>query len=175
MTGIIIGLLLFATALFAEADDQLWRASVVVASAAGVAALALYAVLQAVDGVTLKHAVDSWAAAPETERSSRFTAAETVRWLEWAIRSYHSYALGMTFILFGSLIARSRLVAVPIGYVMALAGIAYLAQGWVVGVSGFSDANTLPNLLAILFVLVWSVWLVIAAWRPGSSVAPHPS
>ena len=53
-----------------------------------VVALALYGVLQAVDGVALKHAVDAWASAPEAEKATRFASAETVRWLEWGMNSY---------------------------------------------------------------------------------------
>jgi hypothetical protein len=48
-----------------------------------VVALALYGVLQAVDGVALKHAVDAWASAPEAQKATRFASAETVKWLEW--------------------------------------------------------------------------------------------
>src|SRR4051812_14561100 len=53
-----------------------------------VVALALYGVLQAVDGVALKHAVDAWANAPEAQKAARFASAETVRWLEWGMNSY---------------------------------------------------------------------------------------
>src|SRR2546423_13819862 len=43
---------------------------------AAVLSLAIYAVLQAVDGVALKHAVDAWAAAPDDEKAARFASAE---------------------------------------------------------------------------------------------------
>jgi hypothetical protein len=46
-------------------------------------ALALYGVLQAVDGVALKQVVDAWVRAPEAEKAARFASAETIRWLEW--------------------------------------------------------------------------------------------
>jgi hypothetical protein len=51
------------------------------------AAMALYGVLQAVDGVGLKQGVDAWASAENGDQAARFAAAETVRWLEWAVRS----------------------------------------------------------------------------------------
>ena len=47
-----------------------------------IAALALYGVLQAVDGVALKEAVDAGVSAPDAEKAARFGNAETVRWLE---------------------------------------------------------------------------------------------
>jgi hypothetical protein len=56
-------------------------------------ALGLYGVLQAVDGVALKQAVNAWASAPEAEKAARFASAETIRWLEWGTRSYQSFML----------------------------------------------------------------------------------
>jgi uncharacterized membrane protein HdeD (DUF308 family) len=94
------------------------------------AALALYGVLQAVDGVALKQAVDAWASAPEAEKAARFAAAETVRWLEWGSRSYQSFTLGLALLLFAVMIVSTARVPRLIGYLMALTGIAYLVQGW---------------------------------------------
>ena len=48
---------------------------------------------------------------------------------------------------------------------MALSGLCYLAQGWIIGSSGFSSANQIPTLLGIGLILVWTVWLVVAALR----------
>ncbi len=45
--------------------------------------LALYGVLQAVDGIALKQAVDAWVSAPDAEKAARFATAEAIRWLEW--------------------------------------------------------------------------------------------
>lgn len=60
------------------------------------AALALYGVLQAVDGVALERAVDAWASAPEAEKAARFASAEAVRWLEEGTRSYQDIVLGLS-------------------------------------------------------------------------------
>ena len=48
---------------------------------------------------------------------------------------------------------------------MALSGLCYLAQGWIIGSSGFSSANQIPTLGGIGLILVWTVWLLIAALR----------
>lgn len=138
---------------------------------AAVVALALYGVLQAVDGVALKQAVDAWAAASGATKTSNFAAAEVVRWLEWGVRSYQSFMLGLAFVLFGTVIIRTRRVSPPIGFLMALSGVAYLVQGWVIGSSGFSSANRIPTLVGIVLILVWSVWLLVAAFRAESA---HP-
>ena len=133
-------------------------------AAAAVAGLALYAALQAVDGVALKHAVDAWAAAAEPAKAARFATAEGIRWLEWGMRSYQSFVLGAALMLTGAVVVAARRVPRPIGYLMAVSGLAYLAQGWIVGAEGFSTANTIPTLAGIVLILVWSVWLLISAW-----------
>jgi hypothetical protein len=130
-----------------------------------VVALALYAVLQAVDGVALKHAVDAWINAPQAEKAARFASAEVVRWLEWAVRSYQSYVLGLAFLCFGSAIVLTGRVSKVIGSLMGFSGLAYLAQGWVLGSQGFSSANTVPTLLGIAVTLTWSIGLCIVSWR----------
>ena len=125
----------------------------------------MYGVLQAVDGVGLKHAVDAWASAGNADKTVRFDAAETVRWLEWAVRSYHSFVFGLALILFGIVIVLVRTVSRLIGYLMAISGLCYFVQGWIIGTSGFSSANQIPTLLGIVLVLAWTVWLLIAALR----------
>ena len=133
-------------------------------------ALVLYSVLQAVDGVALKQAVDAWVSAPIAEKAARFASAEAIRWLEWGIRSYHSFLFGLSLVLFATVIVWTARVPRPIGYLMGLSGLTYLMQGWILGSEGFSTTNTIPNLLAYLFVFAWSTWLLILAWRMKKSV-----
>lgn len=168
---VIGGLLALFFALNVRAGALAWinRLGAVVAAVA----LGLYGVLQAVDGVALKQAVDAWVRAPAAEQAARFASAEAIRWLEWGVRSYHSFMLGLAFILFAAVIVGTGRTPRATGVLMGLSGIAYLAQGWVIGAEGFSAANTLPTLLGILLVLVWSIWLLISAWRmPAAVEAP---
>ena len=137
-------------------------------------ALALYGVLQAVDGVALKQAVDAWARAPAADKAARFASAEALRWLEWGVRSYHSFVLGLAFLLGATVIVGTARLPRPIGYLMGASGLAYLVQGWVLGEEGFSASNGLPTLLGILLVLVWCVWLLVTAWRMPASVGAAP-
>ena len=51
---------------------------------------------------------------------------------------------GLALILFGAVIAVTGRVSRPIGYLMALSGLCYLAQGWIIGSSGFSSAPRSP-------------------------------
>ena len=138
-------------------------------------ALALYGVLQAVDGVALKQAVDAWVRAPDAEKTARFASAEAIRWLEWAVRSYHSFMLGLTFVLFATVIIWTTRTPRLIGYLMGLTGLAYIVQGFVLGAEGFSANNAMPTLLAYFFWLVWSIWLLMLPGGCKSLVKPLTS
>jgi hypothetical protein len=168
MAVIIAGLLVLFFALNIHHGTAGWAARFAAVSA--VVALALYGVLQAVDGVALKQAVDAWASAPAAEKVARFASAETIRWLEWAVRSYQSFMFGLALVLFAVAIVWTARIPRLIGYLMGLSGLTYLVQGWILGSEGFSATNTIPQLLAYLFVFAWSIWLLILAWRMKESV-----
>src|SRR6266487_1424526 len=168
MVIIIAGLLVLFFALNVHSGTPGWAGRFAAVSA--VVALALYGVLQAVDGVALKQAVDAWGSAPQVEKAARFASAEVIRWLEWGTRSYQSFMFGLALVLFAIMIVWTARVPRPIGYLMRLSGLAYIVQGWVLGAEGFSATNTIPQLLAYLFVFAWSTWLLILAWRMKKSV-----
>jgi hypothetical protein len=88
MAILLAGLLALFFALDVQAGTTRWAGRFGAASAA--ATLALYGVLQAVDGVALKQAVNAWASAPDAEKAARFASAEAIRWLEWGVRSYRT-------------------------------------------------------------------------------------
>jgi hypothetical protein len=166
MAVVIAGLLVLCAALAGRAGRPGWAAwASRLGAAAAVVALALYGVLQAVDGVALKQAVDAWARAPAAEQAARFASAEVVRWLEWGVRSYQSVVFGLALVLVAAAIVGTAGVPRAIGYLMGASGVAYLVQGWVLGAEGFSATNTVPQLLAYALVLAWSIWLLVLAWR----------
>jgi hypothetical protein len=172
MAILLAGLLALFFALDVQAGTARWAGRFGAALAA--ATLALYGVLQAVDGVALKQAVNAWASAPDMEKPARFASAEAIRWLEWGVRSYQDFALGLALILFAAAVARTAWAPRPIAYLMGLSGLAYLVQGWVVGSEGFSQRGTIPILLAFVLNLVWMIWLVLVAWRMEDSESPSP-
>ena len=173
MVIITFGLVALFFALDVRSGVGLWLNRFGLLSAG--TAVALYGVLQAVDGVGLKQAVNAWALADNGDKAVRFAAAETVRWLEWAVRRYQSFVFGLALIFFGAVIAVTGRVSRPIGYLMALSGISYLAQGWIIGSRGFSPANQIPTLLGIGLILAWTVWLLIAALRIKTPALPEPT
>jgi hypothetical protein len=104
---------------------------------------------------------------------ARFAGAETMRWLEWGARSYQSFMFGLTLILLGGAVALTARLPRPLGYLMGLSGLAYIAQGWVLGSEGFSATNTSAILASYVLMLAWIVWLLVVAWRmKESSIAP---
>lgn len=161
---LMAGLLALYRALHIPEGRGAWAARLGAVCAA--TTLGLYGVLQAVDGVALKHAVDAWVSAPEGEAEARFATAEAVRWIEWGARSYQTFTLGLALILLGAAIVVSARLPKALGFLMGLSGLTYLVQGWVLGSSGFSDANTLSILAGYVLILAWLAWLAYLSWRP---------
>jgi hypothetical protein len=144
------------------------------AVATGVA-LALACVLYAVDGVALKQAVDAWASAPAAEQATRLASAEAIRWLEWGTNSYWNFMQGLALVLFAIEIVWTARVPRPIGYLMGLAGLAFIVLGWLVGTRGFTSTGTVPTYAGYGFLFVLTIWLLIVAWRRKESVQAAPA
>jgi hypothetical protein len=168
MSVLITGLLVLGAALGLQGGASALTARLGAVFAA--LALGLYGVLQGVDGVALKQAVDAWATAPEGEKAARFASAETIRWLEWGARSYHSFTFGLAVILLGVAVATSSGLPRALGYLMALSGLAYLVQGWTLGTEGFPESNTVAILVGYVLLLAWTVWFVVVASRFRRSI-----
>src|SRR5215212_9379086 len=100
--------------------------------AAAVTAAASYTVLQAVDGITLKRAVDAWANAPAPEKTAAFAAAEAVRWTEIGMNSLSFFLAGLTLFIFGLAIALGSVYPRWVGLVAAVSGAAFMYDGVVV-------------------------------------------
>jgi len=157
----LAGLLVLCRALRRETPNlSLLAAGAIIASSA------TWAVLQGVDGVTLKQAVDAWAAASGTEEATRFADAETVRWVEWGLQSYFRVLLGVAFLLLGAAAVVSRLLPSWLGVLLVVGGLLSLAVGISVGYagleSGFQDAE---GIALQLVVLVFIVGLLVVGRR----------
>jgi small-conductance mechanosensitive channel len=163
------GLLVLCRALRPEAPSL-----ALLAAGAIVMTSATWAVLQGIDGVTLKQAVDAWAESSGSEQATRFADAETVRWAEWGLQSYFRVVLGLAFLLLGAAAVVSRLVPSWLGVLLAIAGLLSLAIGISVGYagleSGFQDAAALAFQLA---VIVFVVGLLVAGRGARAAGAPR--
>ena len=161
MAILLAGLLALFAAMDAHRGSPSWTGRF--GTAVTAATLALYAALQAVDGVALKQAVDAWSSAPEAEKMARFASAETIRWLEWGMRSYENFAMGLALILCAA--AAMRTLSRPLGGIMMLSGIAYLAQGWIAGSEGFPPAQSTAIIAGWALSLLWMIWLAAISAR----------
>jgi hypothetical protein len=172
MAILLAGLLALFFTLDVQAGTARWAGRF--GAAAAVVALALYGALQAVDGVANKQADAAWVSAPDAEKAARFASAEAIRWLEWGMRSYQDFALGLALLLFAAAVVRTAWAPRPLAYLMGLSGLTYLAQGWVLGSEGFSPTHTVLIVLAWVLSLAWMIWLVVVAWRLRDAAAPSP-
>jgi hypothetical protein len=135
-----------------------------------IASGAAWAALQAVDGVTLKQAVDAWAAATGPDQTTRYADAESVRWIEWGLQGYFRVLLGVAFLLLGTALIVSRLVPGWLGVLLVVGGLLSLAIGFSIGYegleSGFQGAIAIPLQLV---VLVLGVSLLVLGRRARES------
>jgi Domain of unknown function (DUF4386) len=125
---------------------------------ATVATAVIWAVLQALDGVALKQAVDAWVDASGAEEAIRYANAESVRWLEWGFQSYFRVLFGLSLLLFGVAMVAGRLVDRWLGWMAVLAGLLALAFGIDVGYSGLQ--SRFQDAVGIAFQLVVLVFVV---------------
>ncbi len=170
---LLAGLLVLFFALGVSRGAPRWL-GFFAAIAAGVA-IALAAVVFAVDGVANKQAMGAWVSAPAAEQTARFASAQAIRWLEMGAVSYHNFMLGLALVLFAIVIVWTARVPRPIGYLMGVSGLAFIVLGWVTGTTGFTSATFMPTAVGYILLLVSMIWLYIVAWLGKESVQAAPS
>ena len=170
---IVAGLITLCLSLDLRSEFGMWAARL--GAVASAVALALYAVLQAVDGVGNQQVDDAWVGASSAQKGARFASAEAMRWLEWGMRSYHDYALGIALLLVSGavLAARAALLPSALAYLIGLSAVAYLLQGWVVGSEGFSGTHATLIVVAWVLSLAWMIWLAVLTWRSHRAALPR--
>ena len=133
---------------------------------AAVLTAAAFTMLQAVDGVALKWAVDAWAGAPADQQVAAFAAAQAVRWTEYALQSFSNILLGLTLMLYALAIALGASYPRWLGWVAAGSGVAWIVHGVMVPYIGFFDS--IPRLVAIVLTAVWAFIMAVLMWRNSS-------
>jgi hypothetical protein len=128
--------------------------------AIAIIAASTLSILQAVDGIALKRAVDSWVVAPAGEKIAAFRVAEGIRWTEVGTNSIYRILEGTLAIVFGIAITLSRIVGRWIGAIGIFAGALTIAAGIEVAYVGFASYAGLGGLGANLFGYV-SIWILI--------------
>ncbi|MGY1660802.1 DUF4386 family protein [Geodermatophilus sp. SYSU D00705] len=139
-----------------------------------VATAAVWAVLQAVDGITLKQAVDAWVAADDPDRAVRFADAEVVRWTEWGAQSYFRLLLGAALVLSGAAVLATRVLPGWLGWTAVLAGLLSVVVGVDVSYSGLDSGLQRIAVPAFqVLVLVFAVGVVTTAARGRWTATPQ--
>ena len=122
--------------------------------------------LQAVDGVALKWAVDTWARVPADQEAVAFSAAQALRWTEYSLQSYSNILLGLTFILYGLAIALGSVYPRWLGWLAAASGVAWIVHGVMVPYVGLFDS--IARLVAIVLMALWAFIIAVLMWRNSS-------
>jgi hypothetical protein len=135
--------------------------------AAAVVTAASFTVLQAVDGVTLRYAIDAWVSAPPAQKPAAFAAAEVARWTEIGLNSLSYFLAGLTLFLFGLAIALGRIYPRWAGLIAVVSGAALMYDGVVVvAYEGF--VPDIVKLVGLLLLAVWAFVMAALMWRNGS-------
>jgi hypothetical protein len=127
-----------------------------------------FTILQAVDGIALKIATDTWYAIPPSEEEKKAVylgVAEGIRWTEWGLQAYYRMLAGAVSLIFGVAIVKSVVLSKWIGAVGIAAGVVGIAAGVVVAYVGFASARDLVADLSTFTFYPWLVILGIFMWR----------
>jgi hypothetical protein len=130
-----------------------------------------FTILQAVDGIALKIAVDTWYAIPSPsaadsreQKAIAFGVAEGIRWTEIGINSYNRILQGVVALIFGVAIVRSALLSRWIGTVGIIAGAATVIAGVGVAYVGFAPLPIVGD-VSTFISFAWIAILGISLWR----------
>lgn len=134
--------------------------------AAAVTTAASFTVLQAVDGIALKRAVDAWVSAPAAQKPAAFAAAEAVRWIEIGMNVLSYFLAGLTLFLYGLATALGSVYPRWAGLIAAVLGAAFMYNGAVVvAYQGF--VPSIIKLVGLLLLAVWAFIMAALMWRKG--------
>jgi len=157
--------------LFAHSESSIASALAWFGLVVAIITATTYAILQAVDGIALKIAVDTWydipsgAASREEQKTIAFRVAEGIRWTEIGINSYFRMLQGMVEIIFGVAIVKSGLLSGWIGAVGVFAGAGTIIAGVSVAYVGFSSVGAPILDVSTVISFAWLAILGIFMWR----------
>jgi hypothetical protein len=134
--------------------------------ALAVTTAASFTVLQAVDGIALKRAVDAWVSAPVAQKAPAFAAAEAIRWIEIGMNGLSYLLAGLTLFLYRMAIALGSVYPRWVGLIAAVSGAALMYNGVViVAYQGFVPSTI--KQVGLLLLAVWAFVMAALMWRKG--------
>jgi hypothetical protein len=128
------------------------------------------AVLQAVDGIALKMAVDSWVAAPPEEKATTFSVAEGIRFIEYGTNSIFRILQGIVAMIFGVAIVKSKILSKWIGGAGIIVGVITVYAGMEVAYLAFGYANI--GGLRGISMIIYFIWVGVLGglmWKKSMS------
>ena len=155
--------------LLAQSESMTVSVLVWIGFAITIIAASTLSILQAVDGIALKRAVDSWVVAPAEEKMAAFRVAEGIRWTEIGNNSIYRILQGTVAIIFGVAITFSPVVRRWIGAIGTFAGALTIAAGIEVACVGFASVNTGLGLYSKIIYYMWIAILGAFMWRKAMS------
>jgi hypothetical protein len=129
------------------------------------ASIPIAIILQAVDGIALKRAVDAWVADGAAVGSASFAAARAVRWIEEGLNAVLGLTLGFTAVLVGIAMVRGTVYPRWMGWIAIAIGIGVLIGAIVVAETGFSPAAQVWVLARNPGLWVWTAVAGVLMWR----------
>jgi hypothetical protein len=130
--------------------------------AIAIIAASTLSILQAVDGIALKRAVDSWVVAPTEEKMAAFRVAEGIRWTEVGTNSIYRILEGTVAIVFGIAITLSTIVGRWIGAVGIFAGAITIAAGIeiaYIGIASYAELGTYSRIIYWIWIIILGAFM----------------
>ncbi len=154
--------------LLAQSESS--RASILawIGLALAIMTASAFAVLQAVDGIAQKRAVDSWVAAPPEEKAIIFRVAEGIRFIEYGTNSIFRILQGTVTVIFGVAILKSKLLSKWIGGAGVVMGAITIYAGLEVAYLGFGGLTTIIGISMIIY-FIWVGFLGAFMWKKSTS------
>jgi hypothetical protein len=173
--GQFAGVILVFAGGFVALFRLLWQSESSMASILAWIGLALaimtasaFAVLQAVDGIAQKRAVDSWAAAPPEDKTIIFRVAEGIRFIEYGTNSIFRILQGTVAVIFGVAIVKSKIQSKWIGGAGVVMGAVTVYAGLDVAYLGFGGVTTIIGISMIIY-FIWVGILGGFMWKKSMS------
>lgn len=130
-----------------------------------VASIPIASILQAVDGIALKRAVDAWVADGGNVGSASFAAARAIRWIEEGLNAVLGLIMGCTMILAGLAMVRGTVYPRWLGWIGVVIGIGVLISAILIAETGFSPTAQAWFLARNPALWIWTAIAGVLMWR----------
>ncbi|HET6588730.1 MAG TPA: hypothetical protein VFG45_01045 [Candidatus Nitrosocosmicus sp.] len=171
-TGVIMvfaGWFIALSRLLVQSESSLVSVLAWIGLALAIMTASVFAILQAVDGISNKLAIDTWMIAPSDEKAITFGVAEGVRFIEIGTNSYFRILQGTVGLSFGIAILKSNILSRSIGIAGVVTGAATIYAGLDISYQGFSGLTTELGISMIIY-FIWVGILGGLMWKKSISV-----